>query len=463
MQGMPPPFMNVVVIGGGEIGRAIAEALAHERNEVQIIELDEDVVASLQHDLDVRVIAGSGSDPAALRKAGIQAAELVAVVTDRDEDNLCAATLARFFAPQAKIIARIRNPELAAERRFLIHGPPRLTHVLNPELLAANSIFRSIRVPSAIQVTEFEMGRLLLVGVRLPDTSALAGSTVAGFARSRQKDHGQPPLLVARYRENQLVVPKGDTAIEQGDVVYFVTTPSSLRRHVTMLGLPFQKQRAVAVFGATVTGLHLARLMHEAGISVKLVEPDRKLATAASERLPEIVVLHAEPTDPQVWADEDLGQSDAIAAVCRDEEVNLMVALMGRRAGVVHTAALTNRSQYVPLLLDSGITTVVSPRNAAIGTVLRFLRRGRVLQVAQTEYEDAELLEYEVSLQDPISGMRLMDLGILQGAIVASTIRGDDVLIPTGASRVQAGDRILLFTRKEVVHDVESMLLARQQ
>lgn len=139
-----------------------------------------------------------------------------------------------------------------------------------------------------------------------------------------------------------------------------------------------------------------------------------------------------------------------------------MVALMGRRMGVGHTAALTNRSQYVPLLLDSGITTVVSPRSAAIAAVLRFLRRGRILQVAQTEFEDAELLEYEISAQDPIAGQRLMDLGLVQGAIIASIIRQDEVLIPTGPSRVEAGDRILLFARKEVVHEVEGMLLARQ-
>lgn len=452
--------MKVVIIGGGEIGRAIAEAMVKEGNEVRVVEASEDVARDLANGVDAQVIVGSGTLPTVQKRAQVPEADLIAVVTDRDADNVCAAALARHHNPRARIIARIRSPELAADRDFLTRGAPGLSHVLNPEILAAGRIFQSIKIPSAVEVSEFEMGKLLLVGVRVPDGSPLAGVTMAQVP---ERTGGRPMLFVARYRDGALVIPKGDTDILPGDLVYFITRAGRVRAGAEALGLDVQPVRSVLIAGATVVGLHLARLLHDSGISVKLVEPDRRLAAAATESVPGILVLEGAPTDPTLWAEESLAEVDALAAVCREEETNLMVALMGRRAGIRHTAVTTGRGSYVPLLLESGITTVVSPRSAAISAVLKFLRRGRVLQVSETEREDAELLEYEVRGKDRIAGRKLREIDPIEGAIVGAIFRDDAVIVPTGESEVRAGDRILVFARKPFVPDVERLVTAQRK
>jgi trk system potassium uptake protein TrkA len=215
----------------------------------------------------------------------------------------------------------------------------------------------------------------------------------------------------------------------------------------------------VVIAGGTVTGIHLAGLMHKSGIHVKLIEKDHALASRATEMLHDVLVFEAEPTDQSLWEDENLGDADALISVCRDEQMNLMVALMGKKLGIRHTAVITYRSAFIPILLESGITTVVSPRSAAISTVLQFLLRGRILQVSSTEHEDAELLEYQTKQGDRITGKKVMDIEFPKGALIGAIFRNDSVIIPRGDSEILGGDRILIFARKKAVGDVEKLMM----
>jgi trk system potassium uptake protein TrkA len=448
--------LKVVIIGGGEIGKAIADAMVKEENEVYIIEADESTATSLQSSMDVQVLQGSGCNPAVLKRARIKEADLIAVVTDRDEDNLCASSLARYFAPRAKIIARIRNPELAAERDFLVNNGPLLTHVLNPEILAARQIFHSIKISFAVEVIEFEGGKLFLVGVKIPPKSPLSGITLKELPGILG---GHQVLFVARYRENSLIIPKGNTGIKADDLLYFICRSEDIRATSGAIGLPWQEVRNVVIAGGTVTGIHLAQLMHKSGITVKLIEKDHALASRATEILHDVLVFEAEPTDQALWEDENLGEADALVSVCRDEQMNLMVALMGKKLGIRHTAVITYRSAFIPILLESGITTVVSPRSAAISTVLQFLRKGRILQVSSTEHEDAELLEYQTKEGDRIAGKKVMEVEFPKGALIGAIFRNDSVIIPRGDSEILGGDRILIFARKKAVGDVEKLMM----
>ena len=77
--------MHVVIIGAGHDGFYLAERLIAEGQDVVIIEADEAKAARVQDRLDCLVIAGNGASPAALRRAGVDRADLVLAVSDAAE------------------------------------------------------------------------------------------------------------------------------------------------------------------------------------------------------------------------------------------------------------------------------------------------------------------------------------------------------------------------------------------
>ena len=103
--------MRIMIIGGGEVGSALAALLLQQGHQITVIETREVALAKLRHVAPAaRAIHGSGTDPDGLEAAGIRATDIVAAVTGSDECNLVVASLARFVFANPRVVARINAP-----------------------------------------------------------------------------------------------------------------------------------------------------------------------------------------------------------------------------------------------------------------------------------------------------------------------------------------------------------------
>lgn len=447
--------MRVVIIGAGGVGSAIADALSREAKDVVAIDRDEEHVRAIRSSFDIQAIHGSGSNPAILRAAGIDRADFVAAVTDSDEVNLAACALARYLSPEATIVARIRSFDLGREKEFLHKGAPGINHVINPEYSAARKIVRALSIPHSTDVIEFEEGRVLVVGIHVPQDSPLDGIS---FVDIPQAMGGTPLLVIARYRDDELLIPRGKADLKSGDLIYFIARPEGTRAIVEAIGLEWQEVREVVIAGATNMGLHLASQLETTGHRVKLIEMDRGRADVAAERLERTVVLCGNPLDTKLLEEENVAAADVLAAVCPEIETNLMVALLGRRMGVKRTVVSTDSTHQIPILMATGIDTVVSPRVAAINSILHLVRAGRVLQASETGREDAEMIEYQVQTGDHVEGRALKDARFPAQSLVGAIFRAERVIIPRGDSELHGGDRVLVVVKKGAVVDLERFM-----
>src|SRR5690554_3419219 len=85
--------MNVLVVGGGEIGALIAAALHAEHN-VTILDVDEEREAALEN-LDIAFVRGSGTDPDDLKVAGVERCDAFIACTENDDINVLACLAAK--------------------------------------------------------------------------------------------------------------------------------------------------------------------------------------------------------------------------------------------------------------------------------------------------------------------------------------------------------------------------------
>lgn len=111
---------NVVIIGGGRVGRRAAEQLSEDRNRVTIVELDSEKCEQVSTKVST-VIEGDGTDPDVLDQANIADADVLAALTNDTTVNLAACEMAHETAPTAKTILRISKDgeEEYGHRRFV--------------------------------------------------------------------------------------------------------------------------------------------------------------------------------------------------------------------------------------------------------------------------------------------------------------------------------------------------------
>ncbi len=98
---------NVIVVGGGRVGRRTATRLTENGYLVTVIERDETKRDAIQEHTVSRVVVGDGTDLDVFREANPTMADVVAALTNDTDTNLAVCELARELVPECRTLARI--------------------------------------------------------------------------------------------------------------------------------------------------------------------------------------------------------------------------------------------------------------------------------------------------------------------------------------------------------------------
>ncbi len=158
--------MKILILGAGQVGSSLAENLAHEANDITIIDKNEDTLHLLQDRLDIRTVTGHASHPDILRAAGAEDADMLVAVTDSDETNMVACQVAYSVFHTPTKIARIRAIEYLSQPNLFSTTALPIDFLISPEQLITDYIKRLIEHPGALQVLDFADGQVQLVGVK---------------------------------------------------------------------------------------------------------------------------------------------------------------------------------------------------------------------------------------------------------------------------------------------------------
>jgi trk system potassium uptake protein TrkA len=185
------------------------------------------------------------------------------------------------------------------------------------------------------------------------------------------------------------------------------------------------------------------------------LKPER--ARYLAERLSRATVIGGDALDPEIFIEINIGLAQAVIAVSNDDEVNILAALLAKRAGCPTAISLVNNPNYGPLMGSLGVDVTVSPRESTVSTILQRIRRGRILAVHSICDGAAEIIEAEALGTSPMVGRPLVEIKLPTGIIVGAILRGDAVIIPRPQTAIQEHDRIVILAAARAVKKIEQM------
>ena len=165
--------MNIIIVGDGKVGAALAGQLAKEGHDVTIVDSNPKVLTDTAEQMDVMAVIGNGASMATLKEAGAGEADVLIAATSRDEVNLLTCLTAKKLGV-GRTIARIRNPEYS-DQLVAMQEELGLSMTVNPEQAAAEEAFRMLQFPSFLKRDSFAKGQVEIVAVPVGKGSKLAG------------------------------------------------------------------------------------------------------------------------------------------------------------------------------------------------------------------------------------------------------------------------------------------------
>ena len=201
---------RVVIVGGGNVGLSVAQALeaGETRVRARIIERDRKCAERAADALERTIVLhGDGLDRDLLREANVDRADAVLCVTDDDKTNLLAGVRAKLNGcPMA--ICLVNDPTLVP-----LMKPLGIDAYISPRATTVSSILRHVRHGRVRGVYSIGDAEAELIEAQVLSTSPMAGQLV------RAIDFPEGTLLASIRRGGKVLRPRGSTRVQEGDLV----------------------------------------------------------------------------------------------------------------------------------------------------------------------------------------------------------------------------------------------------
>ncbi|MCA8878444.1 MAG: Trk system potassium transporter TrkA [Rhodobacteraceae bacterium] len=451
--------MKIIICGAGQVGWQIARHLSGERNDVTIVDSNEDLVRRATDQLDVKGVAGFASYPDVLERAGAEDADMIIAATHADEVNMVTCQVAHSVFGVQRKIARLRAQSyltaIHADLYRREHLP--IDVVISPEREVAEAALQRLAAPATFDIESFLDDEAQLMGVMLAEDCPVLNTPLRQltdlFSTLRA-------IVVGVRREGTVFAPGANDQLFAGDAVYVFSHTDDMDRTLEIFGKTTQRQSRVVIVGAGNVGLSVARAL-ESGpgrVRVKVIERSRAAAEHAAEALERTIVLHGDGLSADLLAEANITGADAILALTDDDKTNLLAAVRAKSLGCPMAVSLINDPALIPLLGPLNIDTYINPRATTVSSILRHVRHGRVRGVYSLGDGEAEVMEAQVLKTAQLAGSFVREIDLPEGVRMGPMKKSGKVLIPTGGTRIEEGDIVTFFALSDAVPEIERLL-----
>lgn len=449
--------MNIIIVGCGKVGQALAEQLNEEGNDITVIDLLPAKVNETAARYDVLGVIGNGATHLTQQEAGIKNADLLIAVTGSDELNLLCCLIAK-KAGNCHTIARVRSPQYSSEAPYLKEELG-LAMVVNPEQAAAAEIARVMRFPSAMKIDTFAKGRVELIKFKLPEDSPLAGLAVKEISTKLHCD----VLVCTVERGNNAYIAKGEFRFLEKDIISIIASPKNANAFFKTINYKMNSVRDVMIVGGGDITHYLAQLLNRSGISVKIIEKDPVRCDELSEDLEFATVINGDAVDQDVLLEEGVTNVGGFIALTNLDEENILLSLFAKSVSSGKLVTKINRIDFDDVIRHLELDTVIYPKNITSDNIVRYVRamKNTIGSNVETLYNiikgKIDASEFIVKEKSALVGKPLMELKIKPDVLVASIMRDKKVIIPRGSDTIEVGDNVIIVS-SFVLHDITDIL-----
>ena len=312
--------MRIIIVGAGFTGTQLAKRLIQEKNDVVLVERDEDIVRHVSNRLDCLVITGNGNNLATLKEAGIGKADALIMLTESDEVNMITCSLVDSVYPDVIKIARVRNPDYYVDLPEEIDNSENplygIDFMIQPDQEAASAIVNAVEHGAVTEVLDFDDSHYELTHITVEKESKLDGETIMNL----RKVAGVEFVVAYIESKNGISLPSGATIIRSEDRLGILTKTENIPHFLELSGSKLQEIRKIVLVGAGRIGTSIADQLisekkldffgkifknHKKNLNPKkkiselvIIDKDEEKSDVASQRFSNATVFCAVTTAP---------------------------------------------------------------------------------------------------------------------------------------------------------------------
>ena len=412
--------MKIIIAGAGNVGTHLAKLLSREKQDIILMDDDEEKLTALSSNFDLLTVTASPSSISGLKEVGVKEADLFIAVTPDESRNMTACMLATNLGAK-KTVARIDNYEYLLPKNKEFFQKLGVDSLIYPEMLAAKEIVSSMRMSWVRQWWEFCGGALILIGTKMREKAEILNIPLYELGGPNIPYH-----VVAIKRGTETIIPRGDDVIKLHDIVYFTTT----RKYIPYIRKIAGKEDYADVRNVMIMG-------------------GSRIAVRTAQYVPDYMQVKI--------VDNDINRCNRLTELLDDKTmiINGDGRLAAKRMGVEKTVAEVENIDYIGMAESLDIGTVINKKMIAASHIYQMMLDADVSNVKCLTFANADVAEFTVPAGAKITKHFIKDLGLPKGTTIGGMIRNGEGVLVTGDTLIQPGDHVVVFCLSMMIKKIE--------
>lgn len=446
--------MKIIISGAYAIGRYLARLLSHSKEELVVIDIDEDRLARIGSDYDLMTLQGSPSSVKVLKQAGIENTDLFIALTPNEEENINSCIIAHALHAK-KTVAQVNDEEFMIDSVRDMYRDLGVDQLIYPDILAARDIINGLKMSWVRQRWDVHDGALVMLGIKLREECKVLNQPLYKLCGPEDPYH-----IVAIKRGNETIIPGGKDVLECFDLAYFMTTPQYIPYIRKIVGKEkYVDVKNVMFMGGGTTAVRaLQNLPKYMGAKIFEVNADR--CEELNDLLDSnVLVIHGDARDVSLLIDEGIRNTEAFVALSGNAEANILACLAAKRLGVRKTVAMVENVDYVSMAESLDIGTIINKKAIAAGRIYQLMLDADVLNITFIMSANADVAEFVPKEDSRVTRKPVKDLGLPKGITIGGIVRNGEGMLVSGNTQIQAGDSVVVFCHDVNLKKIEKLFI----
>ena len=446
--------MKIIIAGAGEVGTHLAKMLSGEKQDIILMDTDEERLHQLEDNFDLMTVNASSLSINGLKEAEVPGADLFIGVTPDESRNMTSCLLAHSLGAK-KTVARIDNAEYLQPKHQEFFANIGINSLIYPEMLAAREIVDAIKMSWIRQWWEVDGGELVLIAVKLRRTTH-----ILDIPLHQLDTRSTPYLVVAVKRGLHTIIPRGDDCLQELDLVYFMTMKKYIPYIRQIAGKDdYADVRNVIIMGGSRIAVRTAQLAPEY-MKIKIIEKDIDRCHRLTELLDDrVMIINGDGRDMDLLVEEGIENTEAFIALTGSAETNILACLAAKRTGVSKTVAEVENMAYIGMAESMDIGTIINKKMIAASHIYQMMLDADVTNVKCLTVANADVAEFIVKEGSKITKQPVKDCGLPKGINIGGVIRHGTGALVTGNTQLQAGDHVVVFCTGMTMQKIEKFFI----